>query len=89
METSSTPNASGQGELGLMGCRDPLQQVGKNKTGKTLRILWLFSVCLRMNKRTLPEHKELSINLVCPFAGPALCNILRFGERKLSLKDFN
>ena len=41
-----------------------------------------------MNKRTLPEHKELSINLVCPFAGPALCNILRFGKRKLSLKDF-
>ena len=23
-----------------------------------------------MNKRTLPEHKELSINLVCPFACP-------------------
>ena len=37
--------------------------------GMNIWVSWCPSVCLGMNKRTLPaEHKELSINLVCPFA---------------------
>ena len=46
------------------------------KIQRTDIFLVSFYVFGCMNKRTLPEHKELSINLVCPFACPTPATFL-------------